>query len=82
MRVVVDPTLCTGHARCEAVAGAVYRTDPDDGYLHPLQGAIPPELEPIALRGARACPERAITVLAGADDGPVLWPPAAARTKL
>lgn len=76
MKVAVDLTLCTGHARCEAVAGELYRTNPDDGYILPIEGLIPPELEAVALRGARACPERAIAVLGGAEDRDILWPPA------
>ena len=75
VKIVVDLERCTGHARCEAVAGHVYATNPADGYVVPVEGAIPPELEAMALRGARACPERAITVLSGADDSHPLWPP-------
>jgi ferredoxin len=75
MRAVVDTNLCVGHARCEAVAPQVYQTSAEDGNLHAMDGEIPPELEQLALRGARACPERAIAVLGGAAGGERLWPP-------
>jgi ferredoxin len=74
VKVVVDLALCVGHARCEAVAGAVYRTD-DAGNVTPVEGVVPRDLESVALRGARACPERAISILGGAEDREVLWPP-------
>ena len=74
MKIVVSPELCTGHARCEAVAGRVYATDPAAGCVLPVDGPVPPEHEAAAIRGARACPERAISVLGGPDDSETLWP--------
>jgi ferredoxin len=64
MRVSVDPSKCTGHARCFAMAPAVYELD-DDGYCAVDNKVVPPELEAEAERGAAACPERAITVDSG-----------------
>jgi ferredoxin len=50
-----------GHARCNATAPDVYDLD-DDGYVVPFDGEVPAALEPRALAGSRACPERALTV--------------------
>ena len=62
MRVKVDTALCSGHARCAAVAPRVYVLN-DDGYNDTPETVIPAELEDEARRGARACPERAITLV-------------------
>lgn len=78
MRIVVDLARCVGHARCEAIANAVYATDAVEGKVVLLASVVPKELEAIALRGARACPERAIAVT-GDEESDVLWPPR--RTK-
>jgi ferredoxin len=75
VKILVDADRCVGHARCEAIAPAVYRTNPDDGFALPVEGVVPAEREAEALRGARACPERAIKVLGGADHSEILWPP-------
>jgi ferredoxin len=75
MKVIVDLALCVGHARCEAVAPSVYSTDNEEGKIVPIAGRIAPELEERAVRGARACPERAITIMGGKDDSDRLWPP-------
>jgi len=62
MKVSVDNNLCSGHARCHANAPEVYDLD-DDGYCNIGQNKeVPPELEAAAVKGANACPERAITV--------------------
>jgi ferredoxin len=62
MRVRLIREKCVGHARCAAVAPDVYILD-DDGYLRDTDVDVPDELKSIALRGARACPERAIEVI-------------------
>ncbi|WP_064444816.1 ferredoxin [Rhodococcus sp. YH3-3] len=54
---------CTGHARCEALAGDVYQVD-DNGY-NLFRGTsidVPPGLEESARYGAKVCPERAIRI--------------------
>ena len=63
--IKVDKGLCSGHARCAAVAPAIYELD-DVGYLSFEQRSVPDVQKALAVRGARACPERAITV---EDDG-------------
>jgi ferredoxin len=61
MKIVVDKKLCSGHARCNAVAGDVYELD-DDGYCAITELEVPAELEASAIKGAEACPERAISI--------------------
>ncbi|MEW1826809.1 ferredoxin [Streptomyces sp. NPDC088196] len=61
MKITIDSSLCSGHARCAAAAPEVFRLD-DDGYALPFDGEVPAELEQAARDGELACPERAITV--------------------
>ena len=74
MRIKVNTTLCSGHARCVAVAPRVYVLN-DDGYNVTAEMVVAPGLEEEARRGARACPERAITVVE--EEAPA---PAASKT--
>lgn len=62
MKVVVDKNKCSGHARCAAVAPEFYVLDAD-GYLSITEKTVAAGMEDIARRGARACPERAITIV-------------------
>lgn len=62
MKVSVDLELCTGHARCQVKCPEVYGTDDILGKCVILMETVPEELQDKARRGARACPERAITV--------------------
>lgn len=66
MKVKADNRLCSGHARCAAVAPQIFLLD-DDGYTAITEIDVPPELEALARRGVRACPERALTILDDAD---------------
>lgn len=64
MKVRVDQAKCNGHARCNAMAPDVYELD-DVGYCaisELTMRAAPASLEELAVKGAEACPERAITV--------------------
>jgi ferredoxin len=61
MKIRIDKARCVGHARCAAVAPEIYELD-DDGYIAVEAIDVPPSKEDIARRGARACPERVITV--------------------
>jgi ferredoxin len=65
MRVKVIEGKCAGHARCAAVAPEIYKLN-DEGFLETPEIIVPAGLEKQAVRGARACPERAIEVL---DEG-------------
>ncbi|MFJ1969454.1 ferredoxin [Streptomyces sp. NPDC087903] len=61
MKISVDTTACSGHARCAAAAPELFRLD-DDGYVLPVEGEVPKDLEEAARDGELACPERAITL--------------------
>ena len=61
MKIRINKAGCVGHARCAAVAPDVYRLD-DDGYIALEEIEVPEGQEKQAVRGARACPERIITV--------------------
>lgn len=61
MKISIDTTMCSGHARCAATAPEVFELD-DSGYALPLDGEVPPGLREKAGEGALACPERAISV--------------------
>lgn len=62
MIIEVDHNRCSGQARCATVASAVFILN-DEGYNHMGRFQVPAGLEAEAQRGARACPERAITVI-------------------
>lgn len=61
MKLAIDATKCSGHARCNAVAPGVFDID-DLGYAVPADREVaePPD-EDIAA-GIAACPERAISL--------------------
>ncbi len=61
MKVKVDVEKCVGHARCEAAAPEVFELD-DNGFNVTAEKQIDPSLEKQARWGARACPERIITI--------------------
>ena len=61
MKVIVDRTRCQGHARCYAIAPTLFDLD-DEGYILPGDIDVPAEMEALARRGVRACPERALTL--------------------
>jgi ferredoxin len=61
MKIVANTTLCSGHARCAAVAPEVFDLN-DDGYIGFEEKEAPPGLEAQAQRGVRACPERALRI--------------------
>lgn len=61
MKIRINKDACVGHARCAAVAPEIYILD-EAGYIQQDVIDVPPGLEAQARRGARACPERIITV--------------------
>jgi ferredoxin len=61
MKILINKPACVGHARCAAVAPEIYELD-DDGYIKQEEIDVPAGKEDIARRGARACPERIITI--------------------
>ena len=61
MKIRINKAACVGHARCAAVAPDIYLLN-EDGYIAEEEIDVPPGKEAIARRGARACPERIITI--------------------
>jgi ferredoxin len=62
MKIRIDKSACAGNARCAAVSAELYPLD-DDGYIATSGFDVPRGMEQLARRGARACPERVITVV-------------------
>ncbi|MFJ8827883.1 ferredoxin [Streptomyces sp. NPDC102467] len=62
MKLRIDATVCMGHAQCEARSPELFHVA-DSGYNEMGEVEVAPGLEEAALRGAQACPERAISVL-------------------
>lgn len=62
VKIAVDNSKCSGHARCNAAEPRIYPID-NDGYVA-LRGEIELDetLRARAEAGAASCPERAITV--------------------
>ena len=61
MKIRIKQQSCAGHARCAAVAPELFKLN-DDGYIAQEIIEVPPGKEELARRGARACPERIITI--------------------
>jgi ferredoxin len=58
----VNPDKCQGHARCSALAPALFRLD-EFGYAqHSIEGCIPPESVEKAYVARANCPEEAIMI--------------------
>jgi ferredoxin len=62
MRVVVDPELCQGHARCHLVAPELFQLSDEDGHAIVAADPVPAELEDRARRAVVGCPEQAIAL--------------------
>jgi ferredoxin len=63
MKIEVNAALCSGHARCNAAAPEIYELN-DDGFCAITTLEVAPDQEAAAVKGAAACPERAITIVA------------------
>jgi ferredoxin len=61
MKLLINRAACAGNARCAAVSEAIFPLD-DDGYIAVEEVNVPPGMEDLARRGARACPERIIVI--------------------
>ena len=66
MRISVDGKNCCGHARCWVVAKEFYGLDGDGYNVYRSQTVeVPTEMEAAARLGAKACPDRVITIIEG-----------------
>lgn len=61
MKIRIDKAACAGNARCAAVSAELFPLD-EDGYIAVSEIDVPPGMEALARRGARACPERIIVI--------------------
>lgn len=61
MKIRIDKAACVGNARCAAVSEKLFPLN-DDGYISVSEVDVPPGMEDLARRGARACPERIIVI--------------------
>ncbi|CAI7974034.1 Ferredoxin [Frankia sp. Hr75.2] len=61
MKVVVDPELCQGHARCWDICPEVFGLDEQGHGFVPVP-EVPPVYEAKARDAAQNCPEKAITI--------------------
>ncbi len=61
MKIRIDKAACVGNARCAAVSQELFPLD-EDGYIAVEEIEVPPGMEELARRGARACPERIIVI--------------------
>jgi ferredoxin len=69
MRVHVDRDKCQGHNRCYAEAPELFDID-DFGYSSEVNdGVVPEGLEEKARLAVANCPEYAISIAEGDDDG-------------
>lgn len=60
MRLTVDPTRCTGHARCIATAPDLFAFDSDEERSSPKLPVVPDDRIEDARRAVAGCPEGAI----------------------
>jgi ferredoxin len=65
MNISVDATKCQGHARCYALAPALFRVDEYGLSSVAGDGSVPAELEEVARLAAVNCPEFAIDITEG-----------------
>jgi ferredoxin len=61
VKIRIDKASCVGNARCAAVSEKLFPLD-EDGYIAVTEIEVPPGMEDLARRGARACPERIIVI--------------------
>ena len=61
MKIIADAAKCCGHARCAAVSESLFVLD-DNGYIAIREVVVTPDMESLARRGVRACPERALSI--------------------
>ena len=62
MKIRIDKAACVGNARCAAISPELFPLD-ESGYIAVELVDVPLGMEALARRGARACPERIITII-------------------
>ena len=61
MKVIVDHSLCEGHAKCMENAPEVFEVR-DDDYSYTLLDDVPEDLRAKVQRAVEACPRAAIRI--------------------
>jgi len=61
MKLTIDTTKCSGHARCHDTAPSIFDID-DSGYALPIDQEVGEPLDEKIAAAIAACPERAISV--------------------
>ena len=61
MKVSIDLSKCSGHARCYAVDAEIFQID-ESGYALAAEVEVPPGEEEKARLAVDSCPERAISL--------------------
>ncbi len=64
MKIRINKSACVGNARCAAISPELFPLD-EDGYIAVEEVDVPPGMEQLARRGARACPEKIIVIEEG-----------------
>jgi ferredoxin len=62
MRVEIDAAKCQGHARCHAIAPALFDVDDYGQSSVRGDGTVPVDMEAAALLAVANCPEFAVSV--------------------
>ncbi len=62
MKIKVETDRCVGHARCNTIAPELLTLN-DMGYSNVDCRDVPAEMEALARRAAKACPEGIITLI-------------------
>jgi ferredoxin len=60
MKVIVDRSLCQGHARCEEAAPEVFEVDDQDALVRLKRENPPEEMRAAVENAVRRCPIEAI----------------------
>lgn len=61
MKIRINKAACVGNARCAAISPELFPLN-EDGYIAVDEVDVPPGMEQLARRGARACPEKIIVI--------------------
>jgi ferredoxin len=61
VKVIVDPDICQGHARCWEICPEVFNLD-EEGHSQAIDGEVPTALEEKVAEAVANCPERAISL--------------------
>jgi ferredoxin len=62
MKVIVNPDICQGHARCHAICPEVFELDALDQKSRVKFETVPREFEARSIRAMNECPEGALSV--------------------